>query len=97
MKESIKKYIKSGGDIYRILHMDTLRDGGNAKIDTNTDKKIYIHKDNATFHSGYPLTDDNLIHNELEIEYIKLQIENYIEGIYNHLERLNVFKKLLEL
>jgi hypothetical protein len=61
-EDLIKEYFKNGGDMFTIRSIETIRDGGTKLIICYDDNyKFYIHKDNNTFHIGYPTTDENLI------------------------------------
>jgi hypothetical protein len=78
----IKKYVvENQGELYRITTIQVIRDGGTRVIETNKkDIEYYIHKKNGTIHKSYPRTDTtDLVTNENELEYLREQIEVYID------------------
>jgi hypothetical protein len=76
-EEQTKEYVVNGGKLFIIKSIDTIRDGGTKVLDT-TGGKFYIHKDSRKFHSGYVLSDENLITDFLLIEYLIERTEKYI-------------------
>lgn len=77
-EEQIKEYVVNGGKLFTITSIGTIRDGG-TKIINTTKGDYYIHKDSKKFHSGYPLSEENLITDFLLIEYLIERIETYIK------------------
>lgn len=77
-EENFKKYIANGGEIFRIISIDTYRDGVTKKIIT-TKGHFYVHKKYKTFHTEFSTTSNNLLKNDLLIEYLLKKIEKYLD------------------
>ncbi len=77
-EDYIKKYILNGGQMFSIDKIAAYRDGGTLWLITSVkDVHLYIHKDNWTFHDGYPATEENIITDYLYKVYITDRLEKY--------------------
>ena len=95
-EEKIKKYVVGGGELFIVTGIGRYRDGGTGVIDT-TKRKFYIDKLEKTLHYNYPTTEDNLIEDELLINYILDSVESYVKKQESEMERnKNLFKTLKE-
>tara|TARA_X000000368_G_scaffold393151_1_gene358618 strand:- start:640 stop:963 length:324 start_codon:yes stop_codon:yes gene_type:complete len=94
-KESlIKEYVKNGGTLWNIESISTLSDGGTKIIILPRIcrmKPFYIHKDNWTIHTGYPVSDDNLLTDKPTKTYILDRLERYKENCEFRLKEANIF------
>lgn len=72
------EYILNGGEIFKIIDIDTLRDGGN-KIIRTTKNNYYVNKDNLHFHYSYPLSSKNVITDSSLIRYIIDRIDVHVK------------------
>jgi len=82
-EEKIKEYVKNGGILWNIERITTIRDGGTKMIILPPMSKLnpfYIHKDNWTIHTEYPLTDDNILTDEPTREYLFDRLDKYKEN-----------------
>lgn len=87
MTESqIKEYLNSGGVLFTIKSIDTIRDGGTIAIETSN-RNFYIHKDTKKFHTSYYPTDVNRITDPLLIEYLIERIDTYIKRSEDDIKR----------
>lgn len=73
----IKDYLENAGVLFTVTLIDFIRDGGTKMINT-TKGKFYIHKETGKIHSDYPPNEENLIIDNLLINYLIARIENYI-------------------
>jgi hypothetical protein len=93
-EDKIKEYVKNGGQLWNIENLSTLRDGGTKMIILPPMLKMspfYIHKDNWTIHTGYPVSDDNLLTDEPTKEYLFDRLERYRGGCEFKLKEANRF------
>jgi len=88
---SIKQYVEQGGQLFTIKFIDTIRDGGTKIISATNGNSYYIHQNDNTIHTAYPLKSDNKIKDKLFKDVILDRIETYIE----HSENLNENNKNL--
>lgn len=97
-EENLKKYLESGGEIFRVTKIDTYRDGGTKEI-TTTKGRFYVHKKYRTFHTGgYSTTGDNLVKDDLLIEYLLERIEKYLDmTLQSYKYDLQLLKELKEI
>ncbi len=74
----IKKYVLNGGKLFSIDRISSIRDGGTLLLKTSVkDVHLYIHKNNWTFHDGYPATEKNIITDYPYKVYITDRLEKY--------------------
>jgi hypothetical protein len=97
----IKEYVKSsGGALFNIDSIDTIRDGGTKliKIDHYALKRAYyIHKDNYTLHDAYPVSDENIIKDKNLEAYLMDRIVRYVESVESEAIRSrNLLNKLIK-
>lgn len=79
MEESrIKQYIVNGGYLFTVKRIDSYRDGGTGVVETNYNN-FYIHQKNNTIHSSYPPSAENILKDDLLIEYLLERIKIYID------------------
>ena len=95
------EYLKdSGGELFNIESIETIRDGGTKliKIDHHALKRAYyIHKDNYTLHNAYPVSNENIIRNKPLNAYLMDRINRYVEGVESQAVRSrNILNKLIE-
>jgi hypothetical protein len=93
-EDSIKEYVKNGGYLWNIESLSTLRDGGTKMIILPPMLKMnpfYIHNDNWTIHTDYPVSDDNLLMDEPTKAYILDRLEKYKGTCEFRLEQANRF------
>jgi hypothetical protein len=91
-EEKIKEYVKNGGKLWHIDKISTIRDGGTIMLIRPPMTKLnpfYIHRDNWTIHIEYPLTDDNILTDENEREYIYDRLGSYLKGCENSVRLAN--------
>ena len=82
-EELIKEYVKNGGVLWNIENLSALRDGGTKMIILPPMLKMnpfYIHKDNWTIHTGYPVSDDNILTDEPTKAYLFDRLLKYRES-----------------
>ena len=93
-EDLIKEYVKNGGTLWNIDSISTIRDGGTKMIILPPMLRMnpfYIHKDNWTIHTKYPVSDDNLLKDEPTRAYILDRLERYKETCEFRLEKANLF------
>ena len=93
-EDLIKEYVKNGGTLWNIDSISTIRDGGTKMIILPrmlSMKPFYIHKDNWTIHTEYPVSDDNILTDEPTRAYILDRLERYKKGCEFRLEEANLF------
>ena len=98
-EQYIKEYIHNGGHIFSIngIGISEFRDaktmilyGHGKKL-----KPFYVHIDNWTLHSEYPLTDENIITDKATQVYVMNMLENYKQDCEFNLKMVNdVIEKL---
>jgi len=88
--ERIKEYAVNGGDLFIVNKIDSYRDGGTGIIGTSK-QDYFVHKDNHTLHSSYPPNDDNIIKDELLIEYLIYRTLIYTDRQFDACVRNNKF------
>jgi hypothetical protein len=89
-EEKIKEYVKNKGKLFSFDTVSRLRDGGNIILISIPSKTTYyIHKDNWTLHSEYPITDDNIVTDEPTKVYIQDRLEKYKEDCVFNLNQIN--------
>lgn len=79
MDEIIKQYLLEGGELFSIINVDTIRDGGTKVLMCSGGERFYIDKENYTIHNGYPLSDENIIKNIYTNSYIIDRLNKYSE------------------
>lgn len=81
----MKEYVINGGDLFIVMSIDVIRDGG-TKIIKTTNCNYYINKNNKTFHTDYEPNEENLITDFLLIQYL-------IDRIYTHIKNCKQYFK----
>ena len=82
INDKITNYIKSGGRLFTIISIDTIRDGGTRKINCTNHDSFYIHRSDKTLHTQYPPTKENLITDKLHIDFIIEKIKTHINKLF---------------
>jgi hypothetical protein len=93
-KDLIKEYVINGGVLWNIESLSILRDGGTKMIILPPMLKMnpfYIHKDNWTIHTEYPVSDDNILTDEPTKAYLFDRLLRYKNGCEHKLEEANRF------
>jgi len=93
-EDKIKEYVKDGGCLWNIEKLSTIRDGGTKIIILPPMLKMspfYIHKDDWTIHTGYPLSNDNLLTDEPTKAYLFDRLKKYRERCEFKLEEADRF------
>lgn len=94
-EELVKDYILSGNQQWRIVSIDTIRDGGTYCIYLNTDSKLYIHQTHSTIHTNYPPTMNNLLTHEPTKAYLLDKLNRYLENCQIRVKQTeNIINKL---
>jgi archaellum component FlaF (FlaF/FlaG flagellin family) len=83
----IKQYVKNGGELFSVDSLDTIRDGGTIEIKTNQQKKFWVHLTKHSVHSSYPPKDDNLVDDDLLLEYLFEKLDTYIVRMEERVDR----------
>ncbi len=92
----IKNYVINGGVLFFIDGVNSIRDGGTLILTTTVkDKCFYIHKDDWTFHAGYPATDENIINDYPTKVYLTDRLEKYRSNCEFELGRANRILNML--
>ena len=98
-EDRIKEYVLNGGNIFKVIFIDTIRDGG-TKIIHTTKGHYYVGKDNHKFFYTYPKSDEkntfmDIITDTLLIEYLIYRIEKYINDCEDEVKRnKNLLKRI---
>lgn len=70
------QYMEYGGQIFTITKIGKIK-GGDITIDT-TKFRYFVNKDTKKLHYSYPMTEDNLIKDELLISYIFKRFDDHL-------------------
>jgi len=92
VEKTIIEYVKNGNRLHGIHNVDTMRDGGTIILESymNHRPKFYLHKDNFTLHSSYPVSDDNLITDKPTKVYIMDCVNNLMERKKDEIKRIQL-------
>jgi hypothetical protein len=98
-EQYIKEYIRNGGHIFSIngIGISEFRDGKTMTLYGHGKKlkPFYVHIDNWTLHSEYPLTDENIITDKATQVYVMSMLEHYKQDCEFNLKMANdVIQKL---
>ena len=90
VEKTIVEYVKNGNRLHGIHNIDVMRDGGTILLESymNHRPKFYLHKDNLTLHSGYPVSDDNLITDKPTKVYLMDCVNNLLEIKKDEIKRI---------
>ena len=88
-EDEIKDYLKNGGQLLKVVKMDSYRDGGTKVIECNyaTPVKFYIHQDTWTIHNDYPVTEENEIKYDFLKRYLITEMKNHMQHLYDDVLR----------
>ena len=78
-EERMKEYFNTGGEIFRLLRVDSYRDGGTIVIETSKGT-YYGGKESKKLHTDRPTTDDNLLQDPLKIEFLLFTLERFLDA-----------------
>lgn len=98
-KEKLREYIKEGGRLVKIHSIDCHRSNPKhiiLRTSSNGLDKLFFHREEHTFHTNNPLTNENKITNEGYIVYLKDSIDIFgrrLESKYKHEKKLINFIK----
>jgi hypothetical protein len=86
----IVDYVKNGNRLHGIHNIDVIRDGGTIILESflGHRPKFYLHKDNFTLHSSYPVSDDNLITDKPTKVYIMDCVNSLLERKKDEIKRI---------
>lgn len=76
--QDIRQYMNEGGVLFHVVKIDMIRDGGTLEVTTSISDPLYVSKDRSSIHSGYPISEDNKIENDLRQRYIINRIEHFV-------------------
>ena len=75
----IKDYIKKTKNLFKILEIDTIRDGGTVHISGSHDNNFYVHHTKNTIHTIYPPDSKNKVTEKGLLKFIKVLLDDYIK------------------
>lgn len=78
MEEAVRNYIHNGGEPFKVISVEKLRDGGTIFIDT-TEFKFYVSKDLKTFHWSCPINITNKIADKLLISFLFVELKYFVQ------------------
>lgn len=99
VEKRIVEYVKNGNRLLGIHNVDVIRDGGTIVLESflGNRPKFYLHKDNLTLHSDYPVSEGNLITDEPTKTYIMDCLNKLLERKKDEIIRIqsivNKFEK----
>lgn len=88
MSDKVTEYIRNGGKIFYISHIETYRDGGTKIIhfiNSGGIKPIYVDKNTNQFHHDFPTTKENVISDELLIAYLIDRLTAYVNRLQHEI------------
>jgi len=88
-------YIKKTGNTFRILDVDTYRDGGTIGIKCSKDQKFYISFIDGKLYTHIPCKEEYRITDHGLIDYIKERLYTYLKRQTKEVVYLeNIFNRL---
>jgi hypothetical protein len=78
--DRIKKYLSNGGELFMVTTVGYLRDGGTMIIET-TKGDYRVPPNGVDFYVYDPTTEPIIIKDELQIEYLVMRINDYVDRL----------------
>jgi hypothetical protein len=93
MENLIKQFIENNR-IFSVNSIDVVRDGGTVVLESYTGErlKFYIHKDDYTLHTGYPVTKENKLTDLPTIAWLCNQVDVYLGKQMTEVQFVNMVK-----
>lgn len=97
----VTKYLEDGNNLFTVVSMDSIRDGGTICINTNSPTtKFYVNSKTKKLHYSYPTNDVNLVTDRTTILYLLHRIETYLNRVEDKLIRdkntLSTLNKIIQ-